>query len=126
MTAKRGTSADAEAPCIFSTLYIRDWAPYATVAAPVSKASWAQASASWLSGGCFKRQICPRLQPASANQPLGLRWPAYRPRFRHSTAPCTRRATCTPIMYGLYTSLRLTTAQATRADPAPRPSVPPP
>ena len=40
MTAKRGTSAEAEAPCIFSTLYISDWAPYATVAAPVSATSW--------------------------------------------------------------------------------------
>ena len=37
----------------------------------------AQTSASWLSGGCFQRQTidafnCPKLRPASANQP---RWP---------------------------------------------------
>ena len=40
----------------------------------------AQTSASWLSGGPFQGQImpqgCPELRPASANQPLGPRWPA--------------------------------------------------
>ena len=60
MTAKRGTSADAEAPCIFSTLYNRDWAPYATVAAPGLETSW-------LSGGGFERQIRPRLPQAPAS-----------------------------------------------------------
>ena len=43
----------------------------------------AQPSASWLSGGSSQRQSmpqaapgCPKLRPASANQPLGSRWPA--------------------------------------------------
>ena len=49
----------------------------------------AQPSASWLSGGLFQRQIMPQAaqfpgasaslgqpRPASANQPLGPRWPA--------------------------------------------------
>ena len=69
MTAKRGTSADAEAPCIFSTLYNRDWAPYATVAAPGLETSW-------LSGGGFERQIRPRLPQAPASLGLSAAWAA--------------------------------------------------
>ena len=69
MTAKRGTSADAEAPCIFSTLYNRDWAPYATVAAPGLETSW-------LSGGGFERQIRPRLPQAPASLGPSAAWAA--------------------------------------------------
>ena len=86
MTAKRGTSADAEAPCIFSTLYNRDWAPYATVAAPGLETSWLThrpAGSPEVALSVRYAPGCPRLQPASASQPRGLRWPAHRPRFRH-------------------------------------------
>ena len=79
MTAKRGTSADAEAPCIFSTLYNRDWAPYATVAAPGLETSWLTLAgwlASWLSGGGFERQIRPRLPQAPASLGLSAAWAA--------------------------------------------------
>ena len=76
MTAKRGTSADAEAPCIFSTLYNRDWAPYATVAAPGLENQLAHASPSWLSGGGFERQIRPRLPQAPASLGPSAAWAA--------------------------------------------------
>jgi hypothetical protein len=70
MTAKRGTSADAEAPCIFSTLYIRDWAAYATVAAPVSKTSWLRLRPAGSPEVAFSDRYfpgCPRLPQAPAS-----------------------------------------------------------
>ena len=76
MTAKRGTSADAEAPCIFSTLYNRDWAPYATVAAPGLGTSWLTLRLAGSPEVALSVRYAPgypRLQLAPAHQPRGLR-----------------------------------------------------
>ena len=61
-------------------LLAADDATRAAVVAAYVENKAAQTSASWLSGGPFQGQIvpqgCPELRPASANQPLGPRWPA--------------------------------------------------
>ena len=66
-------------------------------AAPMRGNKVAQTSGSWFSGGflsapdhAYNASGCPELRPASANQPLGPRWPAICPTWRRARRAHTR------------------------------------
>ena len=78
--------------------------------APVSETRWRrlrQLALRRLLSAPDRASGCPKLWPASANQPFGLRWPAIRPCFQRGHAPMLPALTlCTYIPWASVCSFR--------------------